>query len=63
MWSDLLISSKIMNNKFVKDIHNESIEIIKTLSGMRKKPVKKVKIMPIIQPAPISVNMSQSHSI
>lgn len=37
LWIDLLISSNIINNQFVKNMHQESLEILKILSSMRKK--------------------------
>ncbi|NPA37007.1 MAG: four helix bundle protein [Chlorobi bacterium] len=36
MWLDLIISGKILTNKFVKDLHEESLELVKILSNMRK---------------------------
>ena len=36
MWIDLIISSGILDNNFVKEFYNESLELIKILSTMRK---------------------------
>ena len=36
MWLDLIISSGILQNDFIKELHSESIELIKILSKMRK---------------------------
>ena len=36
MWLDLIISSEILNNDFVRELHTESLEILKILSNMRK---------------------------
>jgi four helix bundle protein len=36
MWLDLIITGKILTNDFVKDLHAESIELLKILSNMRK---------------------------
>ncbi len=41
MWLELLISSEIVNNQFIKDLHSESIELIKILASMRKNINKK----------------------
>ena len=37
MWIDLIISSRILKNDFIQELHIESLEIIKILSSMRKK--------------------------
>ena len=37
MWLDLVLSSGISDHIFVKDLHSESLEILKILSNMRKK--------------------------
>ena len=37
MWIDLCISSKLVDNKFINDLHTESIELVKILASMRKK--------------------------
>ena len=37
MWLDLLISSKISTTELTKQLHAESIEIIKILASMRKR--------------------------
>ncbi len=37
MWIDLLISSGLLNNDFIHDLHNESMQLLKILSSMRKK--------------------------
>jgi len=37
MWLDLIIESEILKNDFVKDLHKESIELIKILSSLRKR--------------------------
>ncbi len=37
MWLDLIIVSGILTNEFVKNLHKESIELIKILSSMRKR--------------------------
>ncbi len=37
MWLDLIISSKILDNDFIKGLHSESVELIKILASMRKK--------------------------
>ena len=36
MWLDLCISSGIMNDTFIIDLHKESLELLKILSNMRK---------------------------
>lgn len=36
MWLDLLISSNILNNRKVKKLYSESLELIKILASMRK---------------------------
>ena len=36
MWSELIISSGILNNDFIQKLHVESLEIVKNLSSMRK---------------------------
>ena len=36
MWLELIISSGILTNNFIKDLHKESIEILKILAKMRK---------------------------
>lgn len=37
MWLEILISSKILYDEFIKGLHAESLEIIKILASMRKK--------------------------
>ncbi|MCK9210167.1 MAG: four helix bundle protein [Ignavibacteriaceae bacterium] len=37
MWIDLLISSGILNNEFIRNLHSESMELLKILSSMRKR--------------------------
>ncbi|HVX00218.1 MAG TPA: four helix bundle protein [Candidatus Babeliaceae bacterium] len=37
MWLELLIASKLLNNELIEELHIESLEIVKTLSSMRKK--------------------------
>ena len=37
MWLELLISSGIFDNTFIRELHTESIELLKILSNMRKK--------------------------
>ncbi len=37
MWLDLLIESKLLDNSFVKELYDESVELIKILSSMRKR--------------------------
>ncbi len=37
MWLDLLLASGIINTPFVKEMHNESLELLKILSSMRKR--------------------------
>ena len=36
LWLDLIINSGILSNDFIKDLHNESIELLKILAKMRK---------------------------
>jgi len=36
MWLDLIISSGILTNNFVNELHKESVEILKILAKMRK---------------------------
>ena len=36
MWLDLLISAKIIVNEFISNLYNESLELVKILSHMRK---------------------------
>lgn len=36
MWLELIITSKILTGEFIKNLHKESLELIKTLSNMRK---------------------------
>ncbi|MBU0765051.1 MAG: four helix bundle protein [Bacteroidetes bacterium] len=36
MWLDLSLTSGILDNEFTKDLHKESLEILKILSNMRK---------------------------
>ena len=36
MWLELTIISKIIDNELILDLHNESIELVKILSNMRK---------------------------
>lgn len=36
MWLDLLVESEISNNKETKDLHAESLEILKILAHLRK---------------------------
>jgi len=37
MWLDLLIASKIYDTDFIKNLHAESLELVKILSSMRKR--------------------------
>lgn len=37
MWLDLCINSEIIISDFVKEIHKESLELLKILSSMRKR--------------------------
>jgi len=37
MWLDLVITSGIINTPFVKEMHHESLELLKILSSMRKR--------------------------
>ena len=37
MWLDLLITSGIITAPFVKEMHHESLELLKILSSMRKR--------------------------
>jgi len=37
MWLDLLIDSKIYDTDFIKDLHSESLELVKILASMRKR--------------------------
>ena len=36
MWLELCISSGILTNDFIKNLHKESLELVKILSNMRK---------------------------
>jgi four helix bundle protein len=36
MWLDLCITSEIIKSEFVKEIHKESLELLKILASMRK---------------------------
>jgi len=40
LWLDLLISSKLLTNDFVINLHAESLELCKILSNMRKNASK-----------------------
>jgi len=37
MWLDLVLASGILNTQFVKEMHYESLELLKILSSMRKR--------------------------
>ncbi len=37
MWLDLVIHSEILTNAYIKEIHSESLELLKILASMRKK--------------------------
>ena len=37
MWLDLIIYSKMLNNKFVEEMYKESTELLKILSNMRSR--------------------------
>ena len=37
MWLDLIIDSNILNDYYIKELHSESIELLKILATMRKK--------------------------
>lgn len=37
MWLDLIVESKIINSEMVKEMHKESLELLKILSSMRKR--------------------------
>lgn len=37
MWLDLLISSGIVNDDFIRNLYTESLEIVKILASMRKR--------------------------
>ena len=37
MWLDLVVESGMIKNDFVKEMHNESLELLKILSSMRKR--------------------------
>ena len=37
MWLELIICSEIFDNTFIRNLHTESIELLKILSNMRKK--------------------------
>lgn len=37
LWLDLLLEAKIIDSDFVKELHTESLEILKILASMRKK--------------------------
>ena len=37
MWLDLVINSGILKSNFVKEMHTESLELLKILSSMRKR--------------------------
>ncbi|WP_372647975.1 four helix bundle protein [Draconibacterium sp.] len=37
MWLDLIITSEIFTGSFIKELHKESIELLKILASMRKR--------------------------
>ena len=37
MWLDLIMGSNILDNGFIRELHSESLEIVKILSAMRRK--------------------------
>jgi four helix bundle protein len=37
MWLELVIKSKILDTQFVRELHSESLEILKILASMRKR--------------------------
>ena len=37
MWLELIFCSEILDNTFIRNLHTESIELLKILSNMRKK--------------------------
>lgn len=37
MWLELVIASKILDTQIVKELHSESLEILKILASMRKR--------------------------
>ncbi|MBI9066299.1 MAG: four helix bundle protein [Salinivirgaceae bacterium] len=37
MWLDLIISSNLLSDNFIKTLHNESVELLKILATMRKR--------------------------
>lgn len=37
MWLDLIITTKLIDNEKIRDLYEESIELIKILSSLRKK--------------------------
>ncbi|KJF45528.1 hypothetical protein LH29_09285 [Draconibacterium sediminis] len=37
MWLDLIVSSGILTTSFIKDLHKESLELLKILASMRKR--------------------------
>ncbi|MFV0267196.1 MAG: four helix bundle protein [Draconibacterium sp.] len=40
MWLDLMMDSGILNNTFTKEVHSESMELLKILASMRKRVSK-----------------------
>ena len=40
MWLELIITSKIITAEFVTEMHNESLQLLKILSSMRKRSTK-----------------------
>lgn len=42
MWLDLIISSGLLANDFLKEMHNESLELLKILASMRNKAGGKI---------------------
>jgi len=37
MWLDLIMDSGVLNSTFINEIHNESLNLLKILSSMRKR--------------------------
>ncbi len=40
MWLDLMMDSGVLNNTFMKEVHSESMELLKILASMRKRVSK-----------------------
>lgn len=37
MWLDLIVTSKMIQNDFINEMHDESLELVKILASMRKR--------------------------